>query len=91
MKPPSPLPHIVPPGQFRTINLNDGITPWPNWANELAFNLERWRDTAPIADEHEATISLIKSLLPDDVGRLDYKCVRITRNRRNAVTIKGIA
>lgn len=90
MKPPSPLPRIVPPDAFRTIDLDALGKDWPNWAPELAFNLDRWRDTAPIVTEHEETIALIKTLLPDDVGRLDYAGMRITRNRRNAITIKEI-
>jgi hypothetical protein len=85
--PPAPIPAVVPPGQWRTIDLA-AADPWPNWAHELAFDLERWRDVRPIAIEFEEITAHVKNLLPDDVGRLDYAGLTIRRNRRGALTIR---
>jgi hypothetical protein len=87
LTPPSPIAPIVPPEQWRTIDLATA-DPWPNWANELTSNLERWRDLKPLANEFQEIVDNIKSLLPGDVGRLDYGGMTIRRNRRGALTIK---
>jgi hypothetical protein len=87
---PAPLPRIVPPEQWRSIDLDSLAEPWPNWAHELAFDLERWRDVRPIAQEFEEITSHIKSLFPDDAGRLTYAGIAIRRNRRGALTIKDV-
>jgi hypothetical protein len=88
LTPPAPLARIVPPEQWRTIDLASLAEPWPNWAHELAFDLERWRDVRPLAQEFEEITDHIKSLLPDDVGRFTCAGVTIRRNRRGALTIK---
>jgi len=89
LTPPAPIPAVIPPEQWRTIIL-DGNPDWPNWAPELAFNLDQWRDARPAAMEYDRITNTIKGLLPDDVGRLDYAGMTIKRNRRGALTIKDM-
>lgn len=86
-QPPGPTPDApVPPEQWRSIDLNaEQLT---NAEHALKPLLERWRETKPVHAEHEQTKKDIKTLLPDDVGRVTYGSLAILRARNGAVTIK---
>jgi hypothetical protein len=89
LTPPAPLPAIVPPEQWRTIDLA-AADPWPNWGPQIALDLERWRELKPSANEFEEISTTIKELIPADVGSVSYNGMVVKRNRRNAITIKDM-
>jgi hypothetical protein len=88
LTPPATLPRVVPPEEYRTIDLDFTTDDWPNWAHEMVPSLQAWSATKDAHDSNAAAADAIKKLLPDDVGRLRYSDVAITRNRRGALTIK---
>jgi hypothetical protein len=89
LTPPSPIAPIVPPEQWRTIDLA-AADPWPNWAHEFTSNLERWRELRAPANEFEEISTTIKELVPTDVGLVSYNGMVVKRNRRSAITIKDM-
>jgi hypothetical protein len=88
LTPPSPIARVVPPDQWRTVNL-DALPSgeWPNWARAIADDLKKWSVARPMALEFEDITARIKSALPDDVGRYDYDGYTVRRNRRGAIAI----
>lgn len=80
--PPAPL---VPPEQWRTIDLSQ--RPLPNWGHALLPTLRLWADTREAAAMHQQAKDDIKSLLPDDVGLVTHGSIMVKRNRARAVSI----
>lgn len=84
--PPGPAPDApVPPERWRSIDLD--AQQLTNAEHALKPLLERWRDTKAVHAEHEQAKKDIKTLLPDDVGRVSYGTMEIKRSRNGAVTI----
>lgn len=86
--PPVPLPRIVPPEKWRSIDL---ATENPNWKAEMIGHLAAWRETKGAAELHEESKTSVKKLTPDDVGRIDYAGLRVSRARNNAVSIRIVS
>jgi len=87
-----PMPAVVPPEQWRTVDLNDdGERARHNWAAAMCEHLGAWRDTRAAAERNEAARAGVKSLLPEDVGTLRFGGVQVKRNRARAVSIKETA
>lgn len=85
------FPRIVPPEQWRTIDLNlDTDGEEFNWAPNMRERLKRWDGLKDDADSFEFCIKDIKQLLPDDVGTLTYAGLIVKRNRANAISIKRV-
>jgi hypothetical protein len=81
------FPRIVPPELWRRVDLDRDAEP-PNWAAEMRLLLEQWSKTDEPARTHTETKERIKSLLPDDVGRVSAGEFLIVRSRNAAVTVK---
>jgi hypothetical protein len=86
--PPVPLPRLVPPEKWRSVDLDRET---PNWRAEMVAALEIWRETKTQAARFEDAKLVVKDLLPDDVGRCDYAGLSVRRARNNAVTIRVAA
>jgi hypothetical protein len=88
---PVPGRRIVPPDEWRSIDLDEVIT--DNWVTEMREKLQVWDQTKEMSDLHAETVEDIKALTPDDVGRLrsTRMNISVTRNRRGWLTIKRIA
>jgi hypothetical protein len=89
--PPVPLPRVIPPEQWRSIDLNSPVVNWPNWGHALAPVLRTWTDTKDAADEHNQANRDLRLLLPDDVGLVTFKDITIKRARNSAVSVKRSA
>jgi hypothetical protein len=89
LTPPVPLyfPRVVPPEKWRTIDL-DNDEQAPNWCETMRQLLNEWSVTEPQARAHEAIKVEIKSIFPDDCGRLLAGPFTVVRARNNAVSIK---
>ena len=92
LHPPAPLPKVVPPEQYRSVDLEQlHKSAWPNWAHSIVPQLLSWSETKTQADQHKLATDTIKALIPDDVGRLSNSDVTVTRNRAGALSIKRAA
>jgi hypothetical protein len=80
--PPAPL---VPPEQWRTIDLSE--RPLPNWGHALLPTLSLWADTRGAAAMHQQAKDDVKALLPDDVGLVTFGSIKVKRNRAGSVSI----
>jgi len=85
--PPAELPRLVPPEKWRTINLN---VEDPNYKAELISHLEDWRATHEASKVHEQAATSAKSLVPNDVGRLRYQEIRISRSKRGHLSVRSV-
>jgi len=87
--PPVPLrfPRIVPPSRWRRIDL-DADTDQPNWAGDMRQLLDGWAATEESAKTFEQYKADIKSLFPDDCGRLTCGPYIVKRAMNNSVSIK---
>jgi len=89
MTPPVPQPPVIPPEQWRTIDLDlSERDRWPNWGEEMLEHLQHWNDHKDAAAAFAAASNVVKGLLPDDVGRLKAPGVEVVRNRAGSVTIR---
>jgi len=87
-----PMPRIVPPEQWRTVNLDDADErARHNWAAAMCDHLGAWRETRAAAERNDAARAGVKSLLPEDVGKLHFAGVQVRRNRAGAVSLKETA
>jgi predicted phage-related endonuclease len=92
LHPPAPLPKIVPPEQYRSVDLEQlEKSAWPNWAHSIVPQLLAWSETKTAADQHKLATDTIKALTPDDVGRISFSDLGVTRNRAGALSIKRVA
>ena len=87
LTPPVTFPPLVPPEQWRTVDL-DRDAAQHNWAPPLIAQLDTWDATHEAAIANEAAKKEAKALLPDDVGRVLFSGIVMSRNRAKAVTIK---
>lgn len=87
MTPPVAMPELVPPEQWRTVDLASS-NPLPNWGHAMMPTLRLWSDTRDTALLHKAANDDIKALLPDDVGEVLFNDITVKRNRAGAVSIK---
>ena len=84
--PPYPPPHpLVPPSQWRTIDLTE--RPMPNWGHAMVPTLGLWAITREPAQQHARAKEDVKALLPDDVGLVTFGAIKVKRNRAGSVTI----
>jgi hypothetical protein len=89
--PPAPIAAPVPQEKWRTVNLNvmqERGNPLPNWAGAMQTHLTEWANTEAAAKANRDAAKNIKDLLPDDVGRLVWSDIVVSRARNNAVHIK---
>jgi hypothetical protein len=87
--PPSAMPAVVPPDQWRTIDLHEEYrSDWPNWGGDMVGMLQLWLEHQKSAAIFAAATKEAKQLLPDDVGRVEADGVLMLRNKAGAVTIK---
>lgn len=86
LTPPVPMPPIMPPEQWRKIDLDDPAQT-PNWGEAMKAALVEWGTTKDQAARHDVAIAEIKLLLPEDTGLLTHGEFHINRNRRGAVSI----
>jgi hypothetical protein len=86
---PVTFPRIVPPEQWRTVDLDtaEAFIEF-NWATNMQALLATWNTHKDSADAHKAATDEIKKLLPDDIGTLTCQGIVVKRNRANAVSIK---
>ena len=83
-QPPYPMPPVVPPEKWRTVDLaNDQ----PNWSGELLLFLQEYDETAEAAEQHVAAGQAARGLVPDDVGKVLAGIFQISRNRKGILAI----
>ena len=87
MTPPVPLPQLVPPEEWRTVDLSHA-TPLPNWGLPMIESLRTWSDTRGAAKLHQLAREDVKELLPPDVGRVLFGATTVHRARNGAVSIR---
>jgi hypothetical protein len=87
MTPPVELPKLVAPELWRTVDLE---TEEPNYKAELISHLEDWRATHQAAKVHEQAAASGKSLVPNDVGRLRYQDIRISRSKKGHLSMRSV-
>jgi hypothetical protein len=89
LREPVELPPAPPPPPWRSLDFNtDADVEANNWAAEIMAHMLTWHATRDAAVTHELVREEIKTVLPDDVGRVSFANVLITRARNRAVTIK---
>jgi hypothetical protein len=86
MLPPVHLPQLVAWEKLRTINLEAEDA---NYKAEMIEHLMDWRATHQAHRVHEQAATLAKSLVPEDVGRLLYQEIRISRNKKGHLSIRS--
>jgi predicted phage-related endonuclease len=87
LKPPVALAPVTPPEQWRTIDLV-GQFAEHNWAPDIEVALIDWAANVDSAADFAGAVERIKKFLPEDVGKLTYKELTVSRNRARAVSIK---
>jgi hypothetical protein len=78
---------LVPPEQWRTINLAT-VSPMPNWGMQMIQCMRMWSDTKEAVEMHENSKKGVKELLPDDVGKVTYGDLSVSRSKTGAITIR---
>jgi len=89
--PPAPIAPPVPQEKWRTLNFNamrEHGEPMPNWAGAMQTHLTGWADTEAAARANKNAAKNVKDLLPDDVGKLIWSDIVVSRAKNNAVHIK---
>jgi hypothetical protein len=86
MTPPVALPKLPPPDQWRTVDLEADE---PNYKTEIIEHIMDWRATAVAARVHEKAAESAKSLVPNDVGRLRYQEIRISRSKKGHLSMRS--
>jgi hypothetical protein len=86
LRPPFPMPPIIPRERWRTVNLDETET---NWGAELAAHLDDYAATAEAAQLHDMAGSAARKLIPDDVGKVLVGPWQITRDRRGVLSIRN--
>jgi predicted phage-related endonuclease len=86
LTPPCPMPPVVPPEKWRTLDLDAEPT---NWSPELINHLNHYAATAEAAQLHDLAGSAARKLIPDDVGRVLVRSWTITRDRRGILSIRN--
>ena len=83
--PPCPLPPVIPPDRWRTL---DVIAEPTNWSAQLLQHLESYSITADAAADHDAAGAAARALIPDDVGKVFAGPWLLTRDKRGVVSIR---
>jgi hypothetical protein len=83
--PPCPLPPIIPPDRWRTL---DVVAEPTNWSPQLLQYLESYSITADAAADHDAAGTAARALIPDDVGKVFAGLWLLTRDKRGVVSIR---
>ena len=83
--PPCPLPPVIPPDRWRTL---DVIAEPTNWSAQLLQHLENYGITADAAADHDAAGAAARALVPDDVGKVLAGPWLLTRDKRGVVSIR---
>lgn len=84
--PPSPMPKVVAPQFWRTIDLS--VEPMPNWGHILLPTLQLYEATRETAEQHEQAGKDARSLVPDDVAVVLAPEHRLSRNKHGTVAIR---
>jgi hypothetical protein len=84
LTPPVPLPPVIPPEKWRTVDLSIEQT---NWGSELLGHLEMYEATRMEAEMHDEASKAAKELVPPDVGKVIAPTHHISRNKKGALTI----
>ena len=84
--PPFPMPRVVPPEQWRTVDLSQA-DPMPNWGVMLLPTLQLLEETRDAAEMHEQSGKDARALVPDDVSIVLAGEHRLSRNKRGVVSI----
>lgn len=87
--PPFPMPRVVPPEQWRTIDLSKGEI--PNWGHALLPLLELFETTRQASMIHEQAGKDARSLVPDDVKIVLAGTHKLSRSARGTVSIRRVA
>jgi hypothetical protein len=85
--PPVPMPRVVTPEFYRTIDLTKG-DPMPNWGHVLLPTLQLFEETRDAAEEHEKSGKEARALVPEDVAIVLTPDHRLSRNKNGAVSIR---
>jgi hypothetical protein len=83
--PPFPMPKVVPPEQWRTIDLAQ--EPIPNWGHVLLPTLQIYEETREAADEHERAGKEARALVPEDVAVVLAGEHKLSRDKRGVIRI----
>jgi len=83
--PPFPMPRVVVPEIWRTINLTE--EPLPNWGHVMLPALELYEDTREAAEIHEQAGKDARSLVPEDVSVVIAHQHKLARDKRGAIRI----
>jgi hypothetical protein len=83
--PPFPMPKIVPPEIWRTVDLRKH--PAPNWGYLMQPWLEIYEGTRAAAKEHEEAGKEARALVPDDVSVVLTGEHKLSRDKRGVIRI----
>lgn len=86
--PPVPMPRLVPPDLWRTVDLSQ--EPMPNWGHVLLPTLELYEQTREAAELHDQAGKEARALVPEDVGVVLAFEHKLARNKNGAVSIRKI-
>ena len=84
--PPVPMPRVVAPEIWRTIDLTKD--PMPNWGHVMVPTLEIYEDTREAAEQHEVAGKEARGLVPDDVAIVLTPSHRLSRNKKGVISIR---
>jgi hypothetical protein len=84
--PPVPMPRVVTPEIWRTIDLS--VEPIPNWGHVMLPTLQVYEDTRAMANEHEQAGKDARALVPDDVAIVLTPEHRLARDKRGVISIR---
>jgi len=83
---PVQFPKVTPASKWTEIDLVTDSAGY-NWAPEMRARLNEWALKKPTADEFAEAVKTIKTLLPNDCGKLFFGSVSVKRNRIGSITI----
>lgn len=87
--PPFPMPRIVPPELWRTVDLS--VEPMPNWGHIMLPMLKLFEDTREAAETHKQAGEEARKLVPDDVSVVLAGAHKLSRNKKGVVSITRTA
>jgi hypothetical protein len=84
--PPFPMPRVVAPEIWRTIDLS--VEPMPNWGHIMLPTLQIYEETRDAAEEHDRSGKQARALVPDDVSIVLTPEHRLSRNKKGTLAIR---
>jgi hypothetical protein len=84
--PPFPMPKVVTPEIWRTIDLSK--EPMPNWGHVMLPTLQLYEETREAAEQHAQAGKDARALVPDDVNIVLAGEHRLSRDKRGIVSIR---